>query len=563
MANQIRLKRASGSDPGASDLVTGELAVRTDSGQLFTKKDDNSVAEIGASSGVSDGDKGDITVSSSGSTWTIDNDAVTYAKMQNVSATNRILGRDSSGAGVIEEITPANLRTMLNVEDGATGDQTASEILTLIKTVDGAGSGLDADTLDGVAGSNFAQKTGANCSGDFTFQGGAGAVTIDGNSDIRFTSGNWTGDTTSPKIQAHGNYLYISGGPDGIKFRDNGNNRWKIDESGHFDPEADSTYDIGQSDVRVRNGYFDTLYGDGSNLTSLPSQTDNNFTTALKNKLDGIASGATNVTNNNQISNGAGYVTSSGNTVIGTDSDINTSGATVIDQLNMTDGVITSHSTRTLTLANLGYTGATNANYITNNNQLTNGAGYVTSDTNTTYSAGGNYGMTLSGTEFRLEDDRRRNSSSADIYTGNTHDYCFFDASHGIRFYTSGSEEMRLENDGDLHVDGNVTAYSTTVSDLRLKKDVEIIKNPLDIIDKLNGYTFTYKKDNKKSAGVVAQEVEKVFPQAVLEKGLPYLSKDEEKPDVYKTVEYDQIVGLLVQAVKELKTEIDELKGAS
>ena len=47
-------------------------------------------------------------------------DAVTYAKIQNVSATDRILGRDSSGAGVIEEITPANLRTMLNVADGAT-----------------------------------------------------------------------------------------------------------------------------------------------------------------------------------------------------------------------------------------------------------------------------------------------------------------------------------------------------------------------------------------------------------------------------------------------------------
>ena len=47
-------------------------------------------------------------------------DNVTYAKIQNVSATDRILGRDSSGAGVIEEITPANLRTMLNVADGAT-----------------------------------------------------------------------------------------------------------------------------------------------------------------------------------------------------------------------------------------------------------------------------------------------------------------------------------------------------------------------------------------------------------------------------------------------------------
>ena len=53
-------------------------------------------------------------------TANINDDAVTYAKIQNVSATNRILGRDSSGAGVIEEITPANLRTMLNVADGAT-----------------------------------------------------------------------------------------------------------------------------------------------------------------------------------------------------------------------------------------------------------------------------------------------------------------------------------------------------------------------------------------------------------------------------------------------------------
>ena len=53
----------------------------------------------------------------------------------------------------------------------------------------------------------------------------------------------------------------------------------------------------------------------------------------------------------------AGY-----NTIIGTDTDIDTSGATIIDNLYMTDGVITSHGTRNLTLANLGYTGATNAN---------------------------------------------------------------------------------------------------------------------------------------------------------------------------------------------------------
>jgi len=54
--------------------------------------------------GISDGDKGDITVSASGATWTIDNDAVTYAKIQNVSVTDRLLGRSTAGAGNIEEI---------------------------------------------------------------------------------------------------------------------------------------------------------------------------------------------------------------------------------------------------------------------------------------------------------------------------------------------------------------------------------------------------------------------------------------------------------------------------
>ena len=71
-------------------------------------------------------------------TSNIDDDAVTYAKIQNVSATNRILGRDSSGAGVIEEITPANLRTMINVEDGAD--------VTDATNVNAAGAVMNSDT---------------------------------------------------------------------------------------------------------------------------------------------------------------------------------------------------------------------------------------------------------------------------------------------------------------------------------------------------------------------------------------------------------------------------------
>jgi fibronectin-binding autotransporter adhesin len=93
-----------------------------------------------------------------------------------------------------------------------------------------------------------------------------------------------------------------------------------------------------------------------------------------------IFNGSANISlNNNAITNGAGYVTSSGNTTIGTSTNIGISaGGAVLSSVNLTQGVITSFVTRTMTLANLGYTGATNANYITNNNQLTNGAGYTT-----------------------------------------------------------------------------------------------------------------------------------------------------------------------------------------
>ena len=88
------------------------------------------------------------------STSNIVNDAVSYAKMQNVSATSRVLGRISTNAGNIEELTAANLRTIIGIgagtstiENGATGDQTAAEITALLNDVGSyslgtAGAGL-------------------------------------------------------------------------------------------------------------------------------------------------------------------------------------------------------------------------------------------------------------------------------------------------------------------------------------------------------------------------------------------------------------------------------------
>lgn len=186
----------------------------------------------------------------------------------------------------------------------------------------------------------------------------------------------------------------------------------------------------------------------------------------------------------------------------------------------------------------------------------------VNTDTNTTYTADGNYGLNLSGTTFRLEDDRRRNSTTTDIYSGNTHDYTFYDASVGIRWYTAGAEDMRLTDAGNLEVDGNVTAYSTVVSDPRLKENIQPVTDALSKVEKLSGYTFNYKHDGTASAGVMSTEVKDVLPSAIRQSTLNLMLGDDNQTE-YDTVQYDQLHALLIEAVKELSARVKELENGS
>lgn len=139
------------------------------------------------------------------------------------------------------------------------------------------------------------------------------------------------------------------------------------------------------------------------------------------------------------------------------------------------------------------------------------------------------------------------------------HGYIRYTPTNGnMDFQSSNAVRMRLQSDGDIHADGDVIAYSTTISDERLKDDIVAIDGALDKLNRLGGYTFKYTANGKVSAGVIAQEVEAVLPEAVSEKQLGLHTGDEEAE--YKVVNYDALHGLLIEAVKELTKRVEELE---
>jgi hypothetical protein len=208
------------------------------------------------------------------------------------------------------------------------------------------------------------------------------------------------------------------------------------------------------------------------------------------------------------------------------------SGAGTIDPSNYTN---TNTNTTYTAGTGLTLTGTVFSNDITNNNQLTNGAGYITSftDTDTTYTAG--TGLTLVGTEFQ---NTVVNTDTNTTYT----------AGNGL--VLSGTEfTMDASYTGDFEFDGVLTATGDVVaySDKRLKRNIETISNPIDIVNCLRGVNF--EKDGRHSTGVIAQEVEEFLPEVV-----------HTDAEGMKAVAYGNIAGLLIEAIKEQQQTIENLQ---
>ena len=190
---------------------------------------------------------------------------------------------------------------------------------------------------------------------------------------------------------------------------------------------------------------------------------------------------------------------------------------------------------------------------------------------NTTYAAQGGTnsadfdGIYLSGgTTFRLGSVIRPHSTQ--IFGSSTGGYMRCHTSQTIDFHqTSTQIGMRLQSrsasqiangdDRGLIVAGNVTAYSSSLSsDIKLKEDIVVVDDALEVLSKINGVRFNWKVGGKASSGVIAQNIEEVLPELVRE--TESLNGD----DTHKVVDYNGLSAYFIEAIKELKVQNDLLR---
>ena len=120
-------------------------------------------------------------------------------------------------------------------------------------------------------------------------------------------------------------------------------------------------------------------------------------------------------------------------------------------------------------------------------------------------------------------------------------------------FSTSATGDQAPKSSTNLTFDASAGRLSATflnsLSDEKLKKDISTIDNAVDKVMQLRGVDYTWKQSEEKSKGVIAQELQKVLPELVSES------------DDRLSVNYNGIIGVLIEAIKEQQKQIDELKG--
>jgi hypothetical protein len=120
----------------------------------------------------------------------------------------------------------------------------------------------------------------------------------------------------------------------------------------------------------------------------------------------------------------------------------------------------------------------------------------------------------------------------------------------GLLVFNASPTFTGTVNAAEINASGNVTSpFFYSQSDINLKKDLVHVTNALDIVKLLDGYWFKWKNNDADSIGLIAQHVESVLPMLI-----------GTSPDGSKTVQYNGIIAILLEAVKAQQVQIDEIR---
>ena len=173
---------------------------------------------------------------------------------------------------------------------------------------------------------------------------------------------------------------------------------------------------------------------------------------------------------------------------------------------------------------------------------------------------GGNLTFLDDGTEvarFQGSDSFDLKGPKLKIYTSDdqVNYYAFYthtDDTLRINYNNAGNDEWMMNSDGDVSIRGDLTQNAST-SDIRLKEEISVIPDAVEKVESLRGVVFKFKETGKAGTGLIAQEVQKVLPEAV------YTAPPRDEGDDLLALHYGNIVGLLVEAIKEQSVQIQAL----
>jgi len=238
---------------------------------------------------------------------------------------------------------------------------------------------------------------------------------------------------------------------------------------------------------------------------------------------------------------------------------------TILDNLQSTSGTNTGDQNTFLTVVSDSGTATADATgdalSILGGTGITTAVDYGTDAVTITSAITAGDGLTLNTADIDI--DAAQTTITSIINNGlsiggyASHQLIDFSADDMIKVSVNNvADEFRFAAGGTFHANSDVVAYSSTVaSDMNLKENITDMKYGLDTVMQLRGVEYDWKREDMgHDVGVLAQEVEAVIPEIVKEhEGLQGRPK-------FKAVDYNKLVPVLIESIKELKSEIDELK---